>query len=197
MPKIRGLRWWMIGLIMTGSIINYLTRSTLSVAAPTILTNLKISTAQYSWIVGAFQGTIMLQPVCGYVLDSLGLKAGFAIFAAAWALVNMAHGLAGSWRSLAFLRGLLGFCEGAANPAGMKAMFQIGASVGAMLAPPLSLAGFAHQTLSGPNFTGAFVGVCCHDLSGGARSADFGWFEYRERGYEQESFGARGGGRRD
>jgi|SRR5271157_1875642 len=43
----------------------------------------------------------------------------------------------------------------------------------------------------GPNFTGAFVGVCCHDLSGGARSADFGWFEYRERGYEQEPFGAR------
>jgi ACS family hexuronate transporter-like MFS transporter len=152
MPKIRGLRWWMIGLIMTGSIINYLTRSTLSVAAPTILTNLKISTAQYSWIVGAFQGTIMLQPVCGYVLDSLGLKAGFAIFAAAWALVNMAHGLAGSWRSLAFLRGLLGFCEGAANPAGMKAtaewfpakerglaggVFQTGASVGSMVAPPL------------------------------------------------------------
>ncbi|MBS1875298.1 MAG: MFS transporter [Acidobacteria bacterium] len=152
MPKIRGLRWWMIGLIMTGSIINYLTRSTLSVAAPTILEQLHISTKQYSWIVGAFQGTIMLQPVCGYVLDTLGLKIGFALFAVAWAVVNMAHGLAGSWHSLAFLRGLLGFCEGSANPAGMKAtaewfpakergvaggVFQVGASVGSMLAPPL------------------------------------------------------------
>lgn len=142
----------MIGLIMTGSIINYLTRSTLSVAAPTILEQLHISTKQYSWIVGAFQGTIMLQPVCGYVLDTLGLKIGFALFAAAWAVVNMAHGLAGSWHSLAFLRGLLGFCEGSANPAGMKAtaewfpakergvaggVFQVGASVGSMLAPPL------------------------------------------------------------
>ncbi len=142
----------MIGLIMTGSIINYLTRSTLSVAAPTILEQLHISTKQYSWIVGAFQGTIMLQPVCGYVLDTLGLKIGFALFAVAWAVVNMAHGLAGSWHSLAFLRGLLGFCEGSANPAGMKAtaewfpakergvaggVFQVGASVGSMLAPPL------------------------------------------------------------
>ena len=34
--KIRGLPWWMIGLLMLGSIINYLTRSTLAVAAPTL-----------------------------------------------------------------------------------------------------------------------------------------------------------------
>jgi sugar phosphate permease len=45
MSKIRGLRWWMIGLIMLGSIINYLTRSTLSVAAPTLLKDLNIGTA--------------------------------------------------------------------------------------------------------------------------------------------------------
>ena len=60
--KIRGLRWWMIGLLMLGSILNYLTRSTLAVAAPTILQNLHITAKQYSWIVGTFQGTIMLQP---------------------------------------------------------------------------------------------------------------------------------------
>ena len=35
MTTVRGLRWWMIGLLMLGSIINYLTRSTLAVAAPT------------------------------------------------------------------------------------------------------------------------------------------------------------------
>jgi xylan 1,4-beta-xylosidase len=34
-----------------------------------------------------------------------------------------------------------------------------------------------------PNFTGAFVGVCCQDLSGSGRAADFDFFEYRERGY--------------
>jgi len=152
MIKIKGLRWWMISLIMLGSIINYLTRSTLAVAAPTVLKELHISTQEYSWIVGAFQGAIMAQPVCGYVLDVLGLKTGFAIFATAWALVNMAHGFAHSWQALAALRGLLGFSEGSANPAGMKAtaewfparerglaggIFNIGASVGSMVAPPL------------------------------------------------------------
>lgn len=142
----------MIGLIMLGSIINYLTRSTLSVAAPVLLQDLHITERQYSWITGAFQGTIMLQPICGYVLDVIGLKSGFALFAIAWSLISMAHGLAHSWQAFAWLRGLLGLSEGCANPAGMKAtaewfpaqergfaggIFNIGASVGSMLAPPL------------------------------------------------------------
>jgi MFS transporter, ACS family, hexuronate transporter len=142
----------MIGLIMLGSIVNYLTRSTLAVAASTIQDQLHINNEQYSWIVGAFQGAIMAQPICGYVLDVLGLKAGFAIFAIAWSLINMSHSLANGWQSLAWLRGALGFAEGSANPAGMKAtadwfpakerglaggVYNIGASVGSMLAPPL------------------------------------------------------------
>jgi len=152
MAKLKGLRWWMICLIMMGSIINYLTRSTLSVAAPTIMKDLVITTDQYSYIVGAFQAMIMLQPICGYVLDVLGLKKGFAIFAVAWSLINMSHGFANTWHAFAGLRGMLGFAEGSANPAGMKAtsewfpakerglaggVYNIGASVGSMLAPPL------------------------------------------------------------
>lgn len=142
----------MIGLIMLGSIINYLTRSSLAVAAPVLQQDLHITNQQYSWIVGAFQGAIMTQPVCGYVLDVLGLKIGFAIFAVAWSLTNMAHGLANSWQALAGMRGLMGFSEGSANPAGMRAtaewfpaqerglaggVYNIGASVGSMVAPPL------------------------------------------------------------
>ena len=150
--KVKGLRWWMISLIMLGAIINYLARSTLAVAAPTILKDLAITTQQYSWIIGAFQGAIMLQPLCGYVLDVLGLKRGFAIFAAAWSVISMAHGLAHSWQAFAWLRGFLGLAEGSSTPAGMKAtsewfparerglaggVFNIGASLGSMLAPPL------------------------------------------------------------
>src|SRR6478735_12670362 len=142
----------MMGLLMLGSIINYLTRPTLAVAAPTVLKDLDITTQQYSWILSAFQFAIMLQPLCGYVMDSVGLKIGFAIFATAWSFISMAHGLAGNWQTLFGLRALLGFAEGSANPAGMKAtaewfpaqerglaggVFNIGASVGSMLAPPL------------------------------------------------------------
>src|ERR1700712_2246199 len=105
-PKIKGLRWWMIGLIMLGSIINYLTRSTLAVAAPTVLKDLSITTQQYSWILSTFQIAIMFQPLAGYVLDAIGLRVGYAIFVISWSFISMAHGLATSWQSLAGLRGL-------------------------------------------------------------------------------------------
>jgi ACS family hexuronate transporter-like MFS transporter len=152
MTKLWGLRWWMIVLLMLGSIINYLTRSTLAVAAPSVLKELDITTQQYSWILSAFQFAIMLQPLCGYVMDSVGLKLGFAIFAIAWSFISMTHGLAGNWQTLFGLRALLGFAEGSANPAGMKAtsewfpaterglaggIFNMGASLGSMLAAPL------------------------------------------------------------
>jgi len=152
MTKLRGLRWWMMGLLMAGSIINYLTRSTLAVAAPNMLNDLAITTQQYSWILSGFQIAIMLQPICGYVIDTIGLKLGFAMFATAWSFICMAHGLAGNWQMLVGLRSLLGFAEGSANPAGMKAtaewfpaterglaggFFNMGASLGSMLAAPL------------------------------------------------------------
>jgi ACS family hexuronate transporter-like MFS transporter len=152
LPKLRALRWWIIGLVMLGAIVNYLTRSTMGVAAPTILKDLDISVKEYSWITSAFQIGIMMQPVCGYVLDTLGLRTGFAVFAAAWSLVAMAHGLANNWQAFAVLRGFLGLAEGSAQPAGMKTVatwfpakergfaggvFNIGSSIGSMLAPPL------------------------------------------------------------
>jgi len=164
---IRGLRWWMISLIMLGAVVNYLTRSSLAVAAPTLLAELDITAKEYSYITAAFQGAIMLQPLCGYVLDVIGLKYGFAIFATAWSLICMAHGMATNWQTLAILRGLLGFAEGSANPAGMKAVsewfpakerglaggvFNIGASFGSMLAPPLVVWAILHY-----NWQSAFV----------------------------------------
>jgi xylan 1,4-beta-xylosidase len=41
-----------------------------------------------------------------------------------------------------------------------------------------------------PNFTGAFVGMCCQDLAGTCRTADFDYFEYRERGFLVSGTGA-------
>jgi xylan 1,4-beta-xylosidase len=40
-------------------------------------------------------------------------------------------------------------------------------------------------TPGAPNFTGAFVGMACQDMSGTAHPADFDWFEYRERDYQR------------
>ena len=43
-----------------------------------------------------------------------------------------------------------------------------------------------------PNFTGAFVGICCQDHSGTRHPADFDYFEYRERGYLADPFAGDG-----
>ena len=147
------LRWWIIGLVMLGTILNYLARSTLSVAAPTLKTEFAMTTEQYSWVVLAFQASYtVMQTVAGSVLDALGTRLGFFLFAIGWAFANMAHGMATGWQSLAFFRSLLGATEAAAIPAGAKtvatwfpprerplatSLFQMGTSVGNMIAPPL------------------------------------------------------------
>jgi ACS family hexuronate transporter-like MFS transporter len=152
---IRGLRWWLIALVMAGTAINFLTRSVLGVAAPTMNAELHIDEWHYSWITTAFQLGIMMQPLAGYFLDLVGLRRGLALFAAAWGVTTMAHGLANSWQALIGLRGVLGMAEGSGHPGGLKVVaeyfpakergfatgiYNIGASLGGVLAPPLVLA---------------------------------------------------------
>jgi ACS family hexuronate transporter-like MFS transporter len=153
MKTIARLRWWIIGLVTLGTVLNYLARSTLSVAAPTLQAEFSMSTEEYSWVVLAFQASYtVMQTVAGGVLDALGTRLGFFLFAIGWALANMAHALATGWPSLAFFRGLLGATEAAAIPAGAKTVsewfpprerplatsgFQMGTSLGNMIAPPL------------------------------------------------------------
>jgi ACS family hexuronate transporter-like MFS transporter len=89
------------------------------------------------------------------------------MFAVAWSVICMLHGFATNWQMLALLRGLLGLAEGSANPAGMKAVsewfpakergmaggiYNIGASFGSMLAPPLVVWAILHY-----NWQSAFV----------------------------------------
>jgi ACS family hexuronate transporter-like MFS transporter len=153
MLKKGNLRWWIIGMVTIGTVLNYLARSTLSVAAPTLKEEFSMSTEDYSWVVLAFQASYtIMQTVAGSVLDVLGTRLGLFIFAVGWAFSNMAHGFATGVLSLAFFRGLLGATEAAAIPAGAKtvstwfpprerplatSLFQMGTSVGNMIAPPL------------------------------------------------------------
>ncbi|CAN7289491.1 MFS transporter [Phenylobacterium sp. LjRoot225] len=150
---IRHLRWWIIAMVMVGTAVNYLARSALGSAAPTLTKELDMSTQAYSYVVAAFQlAYTIVQPLAGWILDVLGAKVGLFVFAIGWSLANMAHALATGWPSLAVYRGLLGVFEGAVIPAGMKAVsdwfpdkersvatgwFNIGTAIGSMIAPPL------------------------------------------------------------
>lgn len=150
--RFPGLRWTIIGLFVGAMVINYLARSVLGVAAPVILTEQSITNEQYGWITGAFQIGVMFQPLAGYVLDAIGLRSGFAMFVAVWSIITAAHAFASGWLGFAVLRGALGLAEGSAQPAGQKliaewfpakerglagGIYNIGASFGAVFAPPL------------------------------------------------------------
>lgn len=153
MRKIPKFRWCMILLVCAITIINYLDRTALGVAAPTILETTGITKEQYSWIVSAFQLAYTIgQPIMGFFIDTIGLRLGFAICAVIWGLATMGHALTGTWQGLAFMRGVMGFSEASAIPAGIKTasiwfpakergiasgVFNMGTSFGAMLAPPL------------------------------------------------------------
>jgi ACS family hexuronate transporter-like MFS transporter len=148
-----GMRWWIVVLICLGTIVNYLSRNTLGVLAPMLQTELNFTTRQYSYVVGAFQAAYtVMQPVCGYILDTIGARAGFALFALLWSAASCFHVFATGWMSLAAFRGWLGLAEAAAIPAGAKAigewfparersigmgLFNVGTSLGAMLAPTM------------------------------------------------------------
>lgn len=153
MKTIKHYRWHMILLVCFITIINYLDRTALGVAAPTIMKELDITKEQYSWVVSAFQLAYTIgQPVMGYFIDTIGLKLGFFICAIVWGLATLAHSLTSSWQGLAFMRAIMGFSEASAIPAGVKTaatwfpakergiatgVFNMGTSFGAMLAPPL------------------------------------------------------------
>jgi ACS family hexuronate transporter-like MFS transporter len=140
-------------LVCLGTIANYLTRNSLAVMAPQLKSALHFNTQQYSYVVAAFQlAYTVMQPVCGLIVDKLGLRLSFALFAVAWSISGGLHAVAGGWPSLAAFRGLLGLTEASAIPAGVKAVaewfpgkersvaigyFNAGTSLGAMMAPPI------------------------------------------------------------
>lgn len=165
---VKNLRWWILVLFLLGVTVNYITRNSLGILAPELKSNLGITTEQYSWIVGAFQlAYTLFQPLCGWLIDVIGLKLGFMICAGLWALACLMHAGAGNWVHLALLRFFMGGAEAAAPPANAKTIGEwfpkserpiaagwagVGFSIGAMLAPPIIY--FAHASFG---WQGAFM----------------------------------------
>ena len=71
--SVRGLRWWIVGMICLVTIINYIDRQTLSVLAPTIREEFGMNNVSYSRVVTIFLlGYTISQALSGKVLDRIG-----------------------------------------------------------------------------------------------------------------------------
>jgi ACS family hexuronate transporter-like MFS transporter len=147
------VRWVMIGLVFLATVINYLDRQTLSVAAPVIIEQFHLSNVEYSRIIFAFMlAYTVMNGVSGAMVDRLGTKAGYAVCIAWWSIAAMLHSLARGAFSFGAFRFLLGMGEAGNWPAGVKVvaewfppkerafasgLFNSGSAIGAVIAPPL------------------------------------------------------------
>lgn len=151
--RIKGLRWYIAGLICLTTALNYMDRQTLALLAHTLDTELGIKVVQYSkvtfWFLISY--TIMYA-VSGRLVDRLGTRRGLALFVGCWSVVDLLHSFARTVGQFAFCRFLLGACEPGNFPAGVKAVsewfpireralavgiFNCGTAIGAGIAAPM------------------------------------------------------------
>jgi ACS family hexuronate transporter-like MFS transporter len=150
---VRGLRWWIAGLIFLATLINFIDRLTISILAPVITTQLGLTNLQFAsittWFLVAYAAS---QGLSGKLYDRIGARRGFTLSILVWSIAASAHAFARGLTSLSVFRFLLGLGEagnwpGAAKviaewfPARQRAIgmgiFNSGVCVGSILAPPL------------------------------------------------------------
>ena len=147
------LRWRMIALAFWATVINYLDRQTLSVAAPTLREQFHMSNVDYSHVVSAFLlAYTIMNGVSGPLIDRLGTRLGYGLCVGWWSVSAILHAFARGATSLGAFRFLLGMGEAGNWPAAVKVvaewfpekeralasgLFNSGSAVGAILAPPI------------------------------------------------------------
>ena len=151
--KLRGLRWWIIGLIFLATLINYIDRLTISVLAPVITRDLGLSNTAFGGILTWFLLAYTIsQGLSGKLYDRVGTKRGFVYSITVWSMAAMAHAFARGLASLSVFRFVLGLGEAGNWPGAAKtvaewfpirerafgmAIFNSGAAIGSVVAPPL------------------------------------------------------------
>lgn len=151
--KIKGLRWWIIGLIGIATIINYIDRSALAIMWPGISEDLGMTDSDYAIILNVFMIAYAVgQAITGKMYDKVGTKMGYVISIFVWSLASLLHAFSRGLLSLSFFRVLLGVSEAGNWPGAVKSnaewfpvreraiaqgLFNAGASLGSVVAPPL------------------------------------------------------------
>jgi ACS family hexuronate transporter-like MFS transporter len=92
----------MISFAFWATVINYLDRQTLSVAAPMLREQFRMSNVEYSCVLFAFLLAYTLSNgISGRVIDRLGTKFGCALCMTWWSVAAWAHRCSGQQRRLA------------------------------------------------------------------------------------------------
>lgn len=157
--QLKGLRWWIIGLIALATVINYIDRQSLGVLWPEIAPDLfPESTGDERKEIYATISVIFVfsyafgQAIFGKIFDWVGTRLGFALSIGVWSIATALHALAQGLLSFGFFRSILGIAEAGNWPGAAKAnaewfpvkerafaqgLFNSGAAIGGIIAIPL------------------------------------------------------------
>ncbi|GJQ62381.1 MAG: MFS transporter [Melioribacteraceae bacterium] len=151
--KIKGLRWYIIGLVAIATIINYIDRGALSIMWPEISKDLGMTKEDYSAIAIMFTiAYAVSQTLSGKLYDWIGTRAGFVFSILLWSVSVGLHAIARGMMSFSIFRFLLGLGEAGNWPGATKSnaewfpikeralaqgIFNSGASAGSIISPPL------------------------------------------------------------
>jgi ACS family hexuronate transporter-like MFS transporter len=150
--KLANVRWWIVGVLFCGSLVNYLDRVALSIVAPQIRDEFHLTHGDYALILNLFMAAYAVSYAGGGKLaDWLGTRATYYLTVSWWSAAACLHSLSRGLASLGLFRLLLGFGEAGYFPTGIRAISEwfrpvdrskavgillMGLSVGALLGPP-------------------------------------------------------------
>jgi D-galactonate transporter len=116
-------RWFMLSLLLIATIINYIDRVNISIAAPFMAKDLGLDKIEMGLIFSAFAWTYALALVpAGFVADRFGSRFTYGISLISWSTVTVCQGFATGFASLFGLRLAVGAMEAPAFPANSRAV---------------------------------------------------------------------------
>ncbi len=177
--QLKGLRWWIIGLIGLATIINYIDRSAINIMWPYIYKEFGIADADNKNALAIITTFFMItyavgQLVTGKMMDAIGTRIGMVVSISAWSVSIALHAFAKSIFSFNIFRAMLGFSEAGNWPGATKSnaewfpakeraiaqgIFGAGASLGSVVAAP-----FIAYVYLAFGWRMTFIGIGCIGL---------------------------------
>lgn len=154
--KSNAWKWWICGLLLLASAINYMDRQTLANAAVRVTHELDLSDEQYGNLELVFGWAFAVGALTfGILADRISVRFLYPAVLALWSTMGFLSGLAGTYEELLLARLFLGLFEAGHWPCALKttqrlltpsertlgnSVLQSGASVGAIATPLIMLA---------------------------------------------------------
>jgi MFS transporter, ACS family, D-galactonate transporter len=116
-------RFLVLALITVGTLINYLDRTVISVAAPSLQKDLGLDPVYMGLAFSAFSWTYAAAQIPGGVLlDRIGVRITYFLSVTIWSICTALHGLANGLTSLLSARLALGIAEAPAYPCNSRVL---------------------------------------------------------------------------